>query len=71
MPPVCFLAAWKETFVICFVIPVASLIGAGLSLILQRIDMRIGLIAMSGVRACDAELMEVGLTLPGVVGAAR
>jgi radical SAM superfamily enzyme YgiQ (UPF0313 family) len=29
--------------------------------------MRIGLIAMSGVRACDAELMEIGLTLPGVV----
>lgn len=29
--------------------------------------MRIGLIAMSGVRACDAELMEIGLTFPGVV----
>jgi radical SAM superfamily enzyme YgiQ (UPF0313 family) len=29
--------------------------------------MRIGLIAMSGVRACDAELMAVGLTLPGFV----
>jgi radical SAM superfamily enzyme YgiQ (UPF0313 family) len=29
--------------------------------------MRIGLIAMSGVRACDAELMAIGLTLPGVV----
>lgn len=29
--------------------------------------MRIGLIAMSGIRACDAELMEIGLTLPGVV----
>lgn len=29
--------------------------------------MRIGLIAMSGVRACDAELMAIGLTMPGVV----
>jgi hypothetical protein len=29
--------------------------------------MRIGLIALSGVRACDAELMEIGLTFPGVV----
>lgn len=29
--------------------------------------MRIGLIAMSGVRACDAELMRLGLTLPGFV----
>jgi radical SAM superfamily enzyme YgiQ (UPF0313 family) len=29
--------------------------------------MRIGLIAMSGVRACDAELMAVGLTLPGFI----
>ncbi len=29
--------------------------------------MRIGLIAMSGVRACDSELMEIGLTFPGVV----
>tara|TARA_R110002167_G_scaffold362307_1_gene581324 strand:- start:1025 stop:2320 length:1296 start_codon:yes stop_codon:yes gene_type:complete len=27
--------------------------------------MRIGLIAMSGVRACDPELLEMGLTLPG------
>jgi len=29
--------------------------------------MKIGLIAMSGVRACDAELLELGLTLPGFV----
>ncbi|MEX2317259.1 MAG: radical SAM protein [Pirellulales bacterium] len=29
--------------------------------------MRIGLIAMSGVRACDEELMKIGLTLPGFV----
>ncbi|MCG3179985.1 MAG: Hopanoid C-2 methylase [Phycisphaerae bacterium] len=29
--------------------------------------MRIGLIAMSGIRACDAELLRVGLTLPGFV----
>ena len=29
--------------------------------------MRIGLIAMSGIRACDTELLELGLTLPGFV----
>ncbi|MEE8440984.1 MAG: radical SAM protein [Spirochaetia bacterium] len=29
--------------------------------------MRIALVAMSGVRACDSELMELGLTLPGFV----
>ena len=29
--------------------------------------MKIGLIAMSGVRACDEELMRLGLTLPGFV----
>lgn len=29
--------------------------------------MRLGLIAMSGVRACNKELMEFGLTLPGFV----
>jgi len=29
--------------------------------------MRIALIAMSGIRACDAELLELGLTLPGFV----
>jgi radical SAM superfamily enzyme YgiQ (UPF0313 family) len=29
--------------------------------------MKIALIAMSGVRACDAELLELGLTLPGFV----
>ncbi|NND69954.1 MAG: B12-binding domain-containing radical SAM protein [Rhodothermales bacterium] len=29
--------------------------------------MRIALIAMSGIRACDAELMELGLNLPGFV----
>ncbi|HOW87350.1 MAG TPA: radical SAM protein [Candidatus Omnitrophota bacterium] len=29
--------------------------------------MKIGLIAMSGIRACDAELLELGLTLPGFV----
>lgn len=29
--------------------------------------MRIALVAMSGVRACDAELMAIGLTLPGFV----
>jgi radical SAM superfamily enzyme YgiQ (UPF0313 family) len=29
--------------------------------------MRIGLIAMSGTRACDEELMKIGLTLPGFI----
>ncbi len=29
--------------------------------------MRIGLIAMSGIRACDEELLQLGLTLPGFV----
>lgn len=29
--------------------------------------MKIGLIAMSGIRVCDAELMRLGLTLPGFV----
>ena len=29
--------------------------------------MKIALIAMSGVRACDAELLRLGLTLPGFV----
>ncbi len=29
--------------------------------------MKIGLIAMSGIRACDAELLKLGLTLPGFV----
>ena len=29
--------------------------------------MKLGLIAMSGIRGQDAELMRLGLTLPGVV----
>ena len=29
--------------------------------------MKIGFIAMSGIRACDTELLELGLTLPGFV----
>lgn len=29
--------------------------------------MRIALVAMSGIRACDAELLRLGLTLPGFV----
>ena len=29
--------------------------------------MKIGLFAMSGVRVCDTELLELGLTLPGFV----
>ena len=29
--------------------------------------MKLGLIAMSGIRVQDAELMRLGLTLPGVV----
>ena len=33
--------------------------------------MRIGLIAMSGIRVCDAELVRLGLTLPGFVERSR
>lgn len=33
--------------------------------------MKIGLIAMSGIRACDKELLELGLTLPGFVERSR
>ena len=33
--------------------------------------MRIGLIAMSGVRVCDPELMRLGMTLPGFVERGR
>lgn len=33
--------------------------------------MKIGLIAMSGVRACDEELLRLGLTLPGFVERSR
>ena len=29
--------------------------------------MRIALVAMSGIRVCDAELLKLGLTLPGFV----
>jgi len=37
MPTVCFLAAWRDGFRYLFVIPVASLIGAGTTLLLQRL----------------------------------
>jgi radical SAM superfamily enzyme YgiQ (UPF0313 family) len=33
--------------------------------------MKVGLIAMSGIRACDTELLELGLTLPGFVERSR
>jgi radical SAM superfamily enzyme YgiQ (UPF0313 family) len=33
----------------------------------DHLDMRIGLIAMSGIRVCDEELLRLGLTLPGFV----
>lgn len=33
--------------------------------------MRIGFIAMSGVRACDPELVRLGMTLPGFVERGR
>ena len=29
--------------------------------------MKIGLLAMSGIRACDKKLLQLGLTLPGFV----
>jgi radical SAM superfamily enzyme YgiQ (UPF0313 family) len=33
--------------------------------------MKIALVAMSGIRACDAELLRLGLTLPGFVERSR
>ncbi len=33
--------------------------------------MKIGLLALSGLRACDSRLLELGLTLPGVVERGR
>ncbi|MDX1565923.1 MAG: radical SAM protein [Phycisphaeraceae bacterium] len=33
----------------------------------RKKELNIGLIAMSGIRACDPELLELGLTLPGFV----
>ncbi len=33
--------------------------------------MKIAMIAMSGIRACDAELLELGLTMPGFVERSR
>ena len=35
--------------------------------LLEIMDMNIAMIAMSGIRACDAELLSLGLTLPGFV----
>jgi hypothetical protein len=35
MPLVCFLSAWRDGFRFLFPVPVASLIGAGLSLVVQ------------------------------------
>src|SRR3954462_15306321 len=37
----------------------------------QMKPLNIGLIAMSGIRALDAELLELGLTLPGFVERSR
>ena len=33
--------------------------------------MRIGMFALSGIRACDPELLAIGMTLPGVVDRGR
>ena len=33
--------------------------------------MKIGFLAMSGIRACDQELLKLGLTLPGFVERSR
>ena len=33
----------------------------------DKVTMKIGLIAMSGIRVCDSELLRLGLTLPGFV----
>lgn len=37
------------------------------SVCLETFFVKIGLIAMSGIRVCDAELLKLGLTLPGFV----
>jgi hypothetical protein len=33
--------------------------------------MKIGLIALSGLRLCDSELLEMGLSFPSLAGRAR
>ena len=33
--------------------------------------MRIGLFALSGIRACDPELLELGMTMPGTLERGR
>ena len=78
MPLVCLLSAWRKGMRHLFFIPVACLViaivfvlsGARCVMVphnAERLQMNIGLIAMSGVRACDAELLRLGLTLPGFV----
>ena len=68
MPLICYLSAWRKPFRHLFPIPVGALAGwrrvvrvGGLR------SMRIALIAMSGIRVCDEELLRLGLTLPGFV----
>ena len=78
MPIVCYLSAWHKPLRRMFFVPVLSLV-AGVLLFLwaalvggrRGLDMKIGLIAMSGVRCCDEELMRLGLTLPGFVERSR
>jgi hypothetical protein len=67
MPAVCFLTGWRTVFRHLFAVPVISLITGRGSHSMWRHAMNIGLLAMSGIRAHDAELLRLGLTLPGFV----
>ena len=72
MPTVCFLSAWRASFRHLFFVPVAALIVATADFLFRgALAMKIGLIAMSGVRACDPELVRLGMTLPGFVERGR
>ena len=68
MPAVCYLSAWRQPFRHLFFVPVTCMVlGVALFLWEGVAAMKIGLIAMSGIRCYDAELLSLGLTLPGFV----
>ena len=62
-----YLSACKTFFRHLFFIP-ASAVTVSMAIIIWRLHcMNIALIAMSGIRVCDEELLHLGLTLPGFV----
>lgn len=69
MPVCCFLTAWRGGFRYLFPIPVLAVRSRRSRRSARRVASRIrlGLLAMSGVRAYDPELTALGLTLPGFV----